>query len=53
MSGRGGGGAPSQRDEKTISFVMLRFSFRLLSACSPRLYMVNLFLARVGLPSTY
>jgi len=47
MSGLGGGSASvsSRRDEKTISVVLLRFSFRLLSAA--HVYMANLFLACV------
>jgi len=52
MFGHGGGGAPSRHDEKTISFVLLRFSFRLLSAAHVCIWSISSWHVSVLTPGT-
>jgi len=54
MSGRGGGSASAcRRDEKTISFVLLRFSFSLLKAVHVCIWPVSSWHVSVLTPGTF
>ena len=52
MSGRDGGGTPSRRDKKTIYFVLLRFSFKLLSAAHVCIWSISSWHVSVLTPGT-